>query len=63
LDKPANPLDDSENREITKRLVDLDTGLLIEVYKGDKLKIIRQQQYEAIDKAYETIEVNDSIKD
>lgn len=49
--------------KIIKKLLDLDTGELIEIKEGDKVKITSQKQTEAIQKSYDTKEKNDEIRE
>jgi hypothetical protein len=52
-----------EKKEVVKKLVDLDTGELIEIYEGDKLKVTRVQQKDAIKKSFETKETNKDMEE
>lgn len=52
-----------KEKEIIKRLVDPDTGEYIDIYEGDKLKIVRNNQQEAINKSIQTRKLNDETKE
>lgn len=51
-----------EENEFSRRLVDVETGELIEIKEGDKLKIITQKQSETIQSIYKDKELNEEMK-
>lgn len=52
-----------EDKKIFKTFVDTDTGELMEIYEGDKLRIIRKEQEEAIKKSLHTKELNKELEE
>jgi hypothetical protein len=52
-----------KDKKVSKLLVDKDTGEYIEVYEGDKVKITRQEQQDAIAKAYSSKDQNMEVED
>lgn len=52
-----------EEKEVVRKLVDIDTGELIEIYDCDKLKIIRGEQKEAIEKSIHTKKLNEELEE
>jgi hypothetical protein len=50
-------------KEVIRRLIDEETGLLIEIHKGDKLQIISPKQMKAINKSIKTKELNEQTKE
>jgi hypothetical protein len=52
-----------ENRNIERELIDKETGEVITVYEGDSLRIVREQQKEAIKLSLETKQLNEEVSE
>lgn len=52
-----------KSKELIKELIDKDTGEIIQIFEGDKFKITRSNQVEAIGKSKNTNKLNKEIKE
>lgn len=58
----ASNMDKKDDKKVIKQLVDIETGELIEIKDGDRLKIITQKQADVIQKSYKNKELNKDMK-
>lgn len=54
---------DKKGKKVTRKLADIETGELIEIYEGDRISIISEEQRKAIQKSVKNKELNEEVKD
>ena len=60
--KQKKQKEEPKHKEIVKQLIDYDTGEMIEIYEGDRLKIIRESQNEAVQQSKKHIQLNKDME-